>query len=85
LSLPGDASWSRADIRLCSGQSHTSDWRGVEDQHDESQDILLGKPIVSITHQQAFDEISTRGIAQVIAAWIELEREKIVNCSAGPN
>ncbi len=72
-------------IRLCPGKSHAWDWRGVEDQPDESQDILLGKPIVRITHQQAFDEISTREIAQVIEAWIELDRENIVNCRAGLN
>jgi hypothetical protein len=72
-------------IRLCPGKSHGWDWRGVEDQNDESQDILLGKPIVRIRHQQAFDEDSTREIARVIEAWIALDRENIVNCSSGLN
>ena len=70
-------------IRLCPDKSHPWDWRGVEDQPDGSQDILLGKPIVRITHEQAFNEDATREIAQVIEAWIALDRENIVNCRAG--
>lgn len=70
-------------IRLLPGQNHPSDWRAVEDQPDASQDILLGKPIVKITHEQAFDEVATKEIAQVIEAWIALDRENIVNCRAG--
>jgi hypothetical protein len=70
-------------IRLVPGKSHAWDWRGVEDQLDGSQDILLGKPIVKITHEQAFDEVATTEIAQVIESWIALDRENIVNCRAG--
>lgn len=71
-------------IRLLPGTSHPrGDWRGIEDQPDGSQDILLGKPIVRITHEQAFDEVATKEIAQVIEAWIALDRENIVNCRAG--
>jgi hypothetical protein len=69
-------------IRLCPGRSG-SDWRGVEDQADGSQDILLGKPIIRITHDQVFDEKSTRGIVEVISEWIALDRENITNRHAG--
>jgi hypothetical protein len=72
-------------VRLCPGESYESHYPGVVDQADESQNILLGKPIVRITHQQAFDERSTREIAEVIEAWIALDRENIVNVSAGLN
>jgi hypothetical protein len=70
-------------IRLCPGKSSSWDWRGVEDQDDGSQDVLLGKPIVRITHNQIFDEPSTQQIAEVIGAWIALDRENIVRCKAG--
>lgn len=69
-------------IRLCPGRS-CSDWRGVEDQEDGSQDILLGKPIVRITHDQAFDEARTRQTAEVMGQWIKLDRQNIVNRRAG--
>jgi len=70
-------------IRLCPGKSSSWDWRGVEDQDDGSQDVLLGKPIVRITHDQIFDEPSTQQIAGVVGAWIAFDRENMVRCKAG--
>jgi hypothetical protein len=72
-------------IRLRPGESHSWDWRGVEDQEDGSQDVLLGKPIIRITHQQIFDDSSVGQIAQILGDWIKLDRENIVNCRAGLN
>jgi len=71
-------------IRLCPGTS-CSDWRGVEDRADGSQDVLLGKPIVRITHDQVFDEAKTRQTAEVMGQWIKLDRQNIVNRRAGLN
>jgi hypothetical protein len=67
-------------IRLCPGVSHSWKWYGVEDKDDGSQDVLLGKPIISITHDQLFDDASLRLISQTIGAWIALDRENIVHC-----
>jgi len=71
-------------IRLHPGKTGVN-WMGVENHPDNSQDILLGKPIARITHEQIFDEASTQHIAQVIAEWLELDRENIVNHRAGLN
>jgi len=48
-----------------------------------SQDILLGKPIIHVTHNDVFDETRTRQITEVLAEWIALDRENIVNRHAG--
>lgn len=69
-------------IRLCPGDC-SGDWPGVRDNPDGSQDILLGKPIVRITHDQVFNENSTHEIAEVLKAWVAIDRENIVNRHAG--
>ena len=71
-------------IRIAPGKSCT-DWRGVEDQPDGSQDVFLGNPIVRITHDQVFDEARTKEISTVIGRWVALDRENIVNRHAGLN
>jgi hypothetical protein len=58
-------------------------WPAVENGADGSQEILLGKPIVRITHQDIVDENRTKKIADVIASWIALDRINIVNRQAG--
>ncbi len=70
-------------IRLCPGKSSTWDWRGVEDNDDGSQSVLLGRPIVRITHERIFDETIAQRIAQVMEAWIGFDRQNIVRCEAG--
>jgi hypothetical protein len=71
-------------IRLHPSKSG-SNWMGIENHPDNSQDIFLGNPIIRITHDQIFDEVSTQHIAEVIAEWLELDRENIVNHRAGLN
>ena len=71
-------------IRLCPGQS-SGEWTGVRDNPDGSQDVLLGKPILRITHEQVFDENSTKEIAEVLEGWVAIDRENIVNRHAGMN
>lgn len=71
-------------IRLCPGKGG-SDWMGIENQPDGSQDILLGKPIIRISNDQVFDEANTQHIAEIIAEWLALDRENIVNRQAGLN
>jgi hypothetical protein len=68
-------------IALCPGKS--GDWPGVRDEPDGSQKILLGKPIVRVTHDLVFDEIRTKQIVAVMVQWIVLDRLNIVNRSAG--
>jgi hypothetical protein len=55
----------------------------VEDREDGSQDILLGEPIIRITHEEIFDEESTKRVSNVIGQWISIDRENIVNRQAG--
>lgn len=69
-------------IRLCPGKSD-SKWPGVEDREDGSQDILLGKPIIRISHDEIFDKESMKRISGLIDQWISLDRENIVNRQAG--
>lgn len=69
-------------IRLCPGES-SGEWPWVRDNSDQSQDVLLGKPIVRIAHDQLFDEDSTQGIAEVLQSWVAIDWENIVNCHAG--
>jgi len=70
-------------INLCPGKSSTWDWRGVEDLDDGSQNVLLGKPIVRITHEDIFNESRTQQLASVLGAWIAIDRENIVRCKTG--
>jgi hypothetical protein len=69
-------------IRLCPGEV-PAEWPGVKDNPDGSQDVLLGKPIVRITHDQVFNENSTKEIAEVLERWVVIDRENIVNRYAG--
>ena len=71
-------------IRLCPGEIPT-EWPGVTDNPDGSQDVLLGKPIIRISHEQVFDENSTEEIAEVLEGWVAIDRENIVNRHAGMN
>lgn len=70
-------------IALCPGKS--GDWPGVRDEPDGSQKILLGKPIVRITHDLIFDDVKTKEVTDVMAQWIVLDRVNIVNRRAGLN
>lgn len=60
-----------------------NNWPGVRNKPDGSQEILLGKPIIRITHQDIVDEGSTKRIAEVVGGWIGLDRINIVNRHAG--
>jgi hypothetical protein len=71
-------------IRLCPNETPTA-WPGVRDNPDGSQDVLLGKPIVRITHDQVFDESRTEAIAEVLEGWVAIDRQNIVNRHAGMN
>jgi hypothetical protein len=73
-----------SSIRLCPGES-SAPWPGVIDQQDGSQDVLLGKPIIRITHDEVFDGERTREIAEVLDAWVAIDRQNIVNRHAGMN
>jgi hypothetical protein len=68
-------------ITLRPGES--GDWPGVRNQPDGSQDILLGNPIIRITHDDLVDEMRTKEIAEVIGCWVALDRTNIVNRYAG--
>jgi hypothetical protein len=68
-------------IALCPGE--TGDWPGIRNNEDGSQEVLLGKPIIHITHNDLVDEKRTKEIAQVIGSWVLLDRVKIVNRGAG--
>jgi hypothetical protein len=70
-------------IRLCPGELGA--WPGVRNNSDGSQDVLLGKPIIRITHDQVFNESSTTEIAEVLEGWVSIDRQNIVNRSAGLN
>ena len=71
-------------IRLCPGECW-EDWPGVRNNPDGSQDVLLDKPIIRVTHDQIFDEESTAQIAEVLAGWVSIDRVNIVNRYAGLN
>lgn len=76
----GQASAGRISLRPgeCSGE-----WPWVRDNPDRSQDVLLGKPIVRVTHDQLFNEDATEGIVKVLQSWVAIDWENIVNCHAG--
>jgi len=71
-------------IRLCPGE-RWGEWPGVRNNPDGSQDVLLDKPIVRITHNQVFHEKITTQIAEVLAGWVSIDRVNIVNRHAGLN
>ena len=64
---------------------HTGPWPGVSDKPKRCQDILLGKPIVRISHDDIFDDARSSKINQVITAWVAIDRMNIVNRYAGLN
>jgi hypothetical protein len=59
------------------------EWPGVRNQPDGSQEILLGKPIIRVSHQDLVDQTRTKEIAEVIGDWVALDRTNIVNRYAG--
>jgi hypothetical protein len=63
-------------VRLCPGEIPT-EWPGVRDNPNGSQDVLLGKPIIRVTHDQVFDENSTEEIANVLEGWMAIDRENM--------
>ncbi len=69
-------------ITLCPGEC-SADWPWVRDNQDGSQDVLLGKPIVRIAHDQLFSDDARQGIAEVLAGWVAIDWENIVNHHAG--
>lgn len=71
-------------IRLCPGEIAES-WPGLRNNSDGSQDVLLGRPIIRITHDQVFDADKTAEIAEVLEGWVAIDRENIVNRGAGLN
>jgi len=70
-------------IALQAGES--GGWPGVRNKPDGSQEILLGKPIIRITHDDLVDETRTKEITDVIGRWVALDRFNIVNRHAGLN
>lgn len=71
-------------IALCPGECW-GEWPGVRNNPDGSQDVLLDKPVIRITHDQVFNEKSTTQAAEVLAGWVSIDRENIVNRRAGLN
>jgi hypothetical protein len=70
-------------ITLRPGES--GEWPGVRNKPDGSQEILSGKPIIRITHNDLVDQMRTKEIAEVIGSWVALDRTNIVNRHAGLN
>lgn len=68
-------------ITLCPGE--IGDWPGIKNNEDGSQEILLGKPIARVTHNDLIDEKRTKQIAEVMGSWVMLDRVNIVNRGAG--
>jgi hypothetical protein len=68
-------------ITLRPGES--GDWPGVRNHPDGAQEILLGNPIIRITHDDLIDKERTKEIAEVIGSWVALDRTNIVNRYAG--
>ncbi len=68
-------------ITLQPGES--GEWPGVRNKPDGSQEILLGKPIIRIAHNDIVNETRTKEIAEVIGGWVALDRTNIVNRHAG--
>lgn len=60
-----------------------SDSFGVENRADGSQDILLGKPVIRISHEDIFDEARSEKIAELVGDWVAIDRFNIVNRHAG--
>jgi hypothetical protein len=68
-------------ITLCPGE--TGEWPGIRNNADGSQEILLGKPVIRITHSDLVQEARTKKIAEVIGSWVAFDRDNIVNRYAG--
>jgi hypothetical protein len=58
-------------------------WPHISDLQDGTQEILLGKPIAHVTHDDIVDEERTKQIGAVLGAWIVFDRLNIVNSRAG--
>src|SRR4051812_46180958 len=58
-------------------------WPYIRDFPDGTQEILLGKPVAHITHNDIVNEERTKEIAAVLAAWMVFDRFNIVNSRAG--
>jgi hypothetical protein len=69
-------------IKLRPGETGSS-WPGVRDVGDGSLEILLGKPIIRVTHDDIIDEDKTANIAEVLGSWVALDRMNITNRHAG--
>lgn len=61
----------------------TEEWPHISNIPDGTQEILLGKPIVRVTHDDIVNEKNTKEIASVLGAWIIFDRLNIVNSRAG--
>jgi hypothetical protein len=80
--VPQGGTITPSSITLRPGKTGTT-WPGVEDGPNCSQEILLGKPIIQIRHEDIFNESSTRRISDVLRAWVALDRINIVRRQAG--
>jgi hypothetical protein len=58
-------------------------WPHICDLQDGTQEILLGKPIAHVTHDDIVDDERTKQIGAVLGAWIVFDRLNIVNSRAG--
>jgi hypothetical protein len=75
---------TKSATRIVLRPDQTNDkWPHVHDVQDGTQEILLGKPIAHITHDDIVDEDRAKEIAAVLGAWILFDRLNIVNSRAG--
>jgi hypothetical protein len=69
-------------IVLCPDRTNEN-WPHIGDLKDGTQEILLGNPIVHVTHDDIVDEERMKEIGAVLGAWIVFDRLNIVNSRAG--
>jgi hypothetical protein len=63
---------------------HDAAYEGVQTEDDESeQQIPLDKPIVTVTAREIMEQACADRVRAVLRTWIELDRNNIVNRSAG--
>jgi hypothetical protein len=75
---------TRTATRIILRPDQTNDnWPHISDLPDGTQEILLSKPIVHVTHDDIVDEERTKEIASILGAWILFDRLNIVNSRAG--
>jgi hypothetical protein len=75
---------TRSATRIVLRPGQTSEkWPHICDLQDGTQEILLGKPVAHVTHDDIVNEDRTREIAAVLGAWILFDRLNIVNSRAG--